>query len=405
VFLLQAFSEPVEHAGYINVNFQQDANLFYWVIESQGNPLTDPLVLWVSGGPGCSGGLALLYENGPWTVPNTDSPPIANPYSWNKIATVIWIDQPAYTGYSYSRTPYVTDEEGVAEEMRVFFIKFFAMYPQYSTLPFYISGESYGGRYVPTMAYMILSENANPSSPLWTPVNLKGISIGNGVVDPIYQYPVQGLFAYKNNLINESSYAQISPLENQCFNAIQNEQWSKADDSCGSIIIEILKYAGDINPMNYKFRCPIAQCFVYDSVTNFFNDPSTKIRLNVPQTVFWQACNFDVVFTSADMWQSFSWKIASSLSKNISVVIYYGELDCVAPWNGGLLWSENMQWNGREGFNKQNYQPWIVGGAIAGTYKSYMNFTFVRVSNGGHMTPHDQPRNSLELFRWFLSNP
>jgi len=67
----------------------------------------------------------LLYENGPWTVPNTDSPPIANPYSWNKIATVIWIDQPAYTGYSYSRTPYVTDEEGVAEEMRVFFIKFF----------------------------------------------------------------------------------------------------------------------------------------------------------------------------------------------------------------------------------------------------------------------------------------
>ena len=38
------------YAGYINVDKANNRNLFYWFVESQGNPATDPVVLWLNGG-------------------------------------------------------------------------------------------------------------------------------------------------------------------------------------------------------------------------------------------------------------------------------------------------------------------------------------------------------------------
>jgi serine carboxypeptidase-like clade 1 len=38
------------YAGYVDVNVSHGRNLFYWMVESAGNPDTDPLVLWTNGG-------------------------------------------------------------------------------------------------------------------------------------------------------------------------------------------------------------------------------------------------------------------------------------------------------------------------------------------------------------------
>lgn len=87
--------------------------------ESQDSPSEDPLVLWLTGGPGCSSTLALLAENGPCTVNDDGETTTPNPSSWNKRANVIWVDQPAGVGFSYGKAPGDFDhgEEGVGEDM------------------------------------------------------------------------------------------------------------------------------------------------------------------------------------------------------------------------------------------------------------------------------------------------
>lgn len=50
-------------AGYVGVH-NNTRHLFFWFFESRNSPSTDPFVLWMTGGPGCSSLVALFYENG-----------------------------------------------------------------------------------------------------------------------------------------------------------------------------------------------------------------------------------------------------------------------------------------------------------------------------------------------------
>jgi hypothetical protein len=49
---------------YIGVGDSEDVQLFYYFVESQRSPAQDPVLLWLTGGPGCSTLLAFFYESG-----------------------------------------------------------------------------------------------------------------------------------------------------------------------------------------------------------------------------------------------------------------------------------------------------------------------------------------------------
>jgi cathepsin A (carboxypeptidase C) len=64
---------------------------------------------------------------------------------------------------------------------------------------------------------------------------------------------------------------------------------------------------------------------------------------------------------------------------------------------------EALEWSGQKEYQAAEYRNYTVQGGPAGEVKSSGNLTFLRVFDAGHMTPYDQPHNSLAFFnRWIV---
>lgn len=147
------------YAGTLNVSLTDadNHNLFYWFFKNTAltNP---PLVLWINGGPGSSSMFGLFLENGPLRVSRKGTG--ADDFvmnlnaegSWNDFADVIFLDQPVGTGFSYGNS-YIDRMEKGADEFVKFVTLFLQKYPEYKGRDFYITGESYAGKYLPHFTY------------------------------------------------------------------------------------------------------------------------------------------------------------------------------------------------------------------------------------------------------------
>lgn len=62
--------------------------LFYYFFESR-NSKDDPVVIWLTGGPGCSSAIALFYENGPFHITKNMSLSW-NSFGWDKVLVSIF---------------------------------------------------------------------------------------------------------------------------------------------------------------------------------------------------------------------------------------------------------------------------------------------------------------------------
>ena len=170
------FPEKQKH-GLINIDKDGD-DMFYWLFPSRQDPDKDPLVIWLTGGPGCSSELALFVENGPMRVEN--GKPVLNEHSWNNKANLLYVDQPIGTGYSKgSIFNMPKNEEKVSQQFGIFLKKFFEEYPELAKRDLYVTGESYAGHYIPYIADYIQTQSD------FKDINLKGVAIGNGWVTPL----------------------------------------------------------------------------------------------------------------------------------------------------------------------------------------------------------------------------
>ena len=59
--------------------------MFYFFFESRKKKDDAPVVIWLTGGPGCSSELAMFYENGPFKIDKNMS--LAwNEYGWDQVS-------------------------------------------------------------------------------------------------------------------------------------------------------------------------------------------------------------------------------------------------------------------------------------------------------------------------------
>ena len=140
-----------QYSGFLPVDDAKTIFLHYWLVLSTGNPNTDPLVVWMNGGPGCSSLEGGMYELGPFTFTgqrdSTGLPTLElNPYAWSTVASVLFIEQPAGVGFSYATNGSTASDDFVQSQNTYgFLLSFFKAFPEFAKSDFYITGESYAG--------------------------------------------------------------------------------------------------------------------------------------------------------------------------------------------------------------------------------------------------------------------
>jgi len=164
-----------QYAGFAPVTADGKNKLHYWFVECEcGNAPGTPLLMWLNGGPGSSSLLGLLAERlGPQSItPNATL--VANPDAITKRYHLLALDNPVGSGYSYTSSgAYVTSEFEMRTQAVAALRVFFQRHPEYTSRPFWVTGESYAGHYVPNIAWEV-AVNASE-------IPLQGVVIGNGV--------------------------------------------------------------------------------------------------------------------------------------------------------------------------------------------------------------------------------
>ncbi|XP_072975078.1 serine carboxypeptidase-like isoform X1 [Typha angustifolia] len=401
---------PIEqlghHAGYYRLEHSHAAKMFYFFFESRGKS-SDPVVIWLTGGPGCSSELALFYENGPFKIADNMSL-IWNDYGWDKASNLIFVDQPTGTGFSYS-----TDlrdirygEKRIADDLYDFLQAFFKEHQDYLKNDFYITGESYAGHYIPAAAERVYRGNKEMQG---YHINLKGFAIGNGLTDPAIQYGAYGDYALDMGIIGKQAYTSINKIYPLCNLGIKLCGSSGIIPCiasyivCNSIFTSILLLAGDINYYDIRRKCEGSLCYDFSNMEKFLNDKSVRKALGVGDRKF-VSCNplvYEAMLT--DWMKNLEVGIPALVDDGIKLLVYAGEYDLICNWLGNFRWVNSMEWSGHQIFAKAPMLPFTVDRKEAGLLKAYGSLSFLKVHDAGHMVPMDQPKAALEMLRRWMN--
>ena len=401
--------EVQQYAGYFSLS-TGDKHYFYWYFESRNSPATAPLVLWLTGGPGCSSEVALFGENGPCKVSEDGMNTTINGFSWNTNANLLYVDQPTGVGFSYG-TEYDHDEVGVADDMYAFLQAFYAAHPQLRSNLFHVFGESYAGHYVPNVAHRIWYGNQQPGA---SHIPLAGMAVGNGLTDPEAQYPWYPEMAISTNdheaAVSQATYAAMKAAVPGCVSKIRRCNGG-SELACRTAFLQCSEAltapysATGLNP--YDMRVPCAKpplCYDFSGVGAFLSRPEVRAALNVrAEAGAWESCNMKVnADFRADWMKNYQAQIPPMLASGVRALIYAGDQDYICNWLGNQAWTRAMEWPGQAEFANATMQPWTIGGQPAGERWAARNFTFLRVYRAGHMVPLDQPAASLQMLQTFL---
>ncbi|KAA6411932.1 MAG: carboxypeptidase y [Lasallia pustulata] len=396
-----------QYSGYLD-DEENDKHLFYWFFESRNDPKTDPVVLWLNGGPGCSSLTGLFLELGPSSI-DENLNLVYNPYSWNSNASVIFLDQPVNVGFSYSGSS-VSNTVAAGKDVYALLTLFFKQFPEYAHQDFHIAGESYAGHYIPVFTSEILSHKK-------TNINLKSVLIGNGLTDGLTQYEYYRPMACGDGgwpaVLDESECQAMDNALPRCQSLIDScyqsgSVWSCVPASiyCNNALLAPYQRTGQ-NVYDVRGKCEDSGNLCYKQlgwITSWLNKKEVLKGLGA-EVDSYESCNFDInrnFLFQGDWMQPFH-RLVPAILERIPVLIYAGDADFICNWLGNQAWTEALEWPGKKAFNTADLTDLKFGGSgrKTGAVKSSGNFTFMRLHAGGHMVPLDQPESSLDFFnRW-----
>lgn len=156
-------------AGRINAdNGDRTGDTMFWMFEPDTQEVPDSLVIWLNGGPGCSSfNCGVMMEHSPVTQPLKPagycclkpSPELDyNEHAWTRATTMLYIEHPWGTGFSYGRPEPLTEFEA-SGDLYAFLQNFFYIFDHLASRELFIFGESYAGMFVPSIMHYFHHKN------------------------------------------------------------------------------------------------------------------------------------------------------------------------------------------------------------------------------------------------------
>ncbi|KAG1863717.1 Alpha/Beta hydrolase protein [Suillus subluteus] len=413
------------YTGYLDVD-QGAKHLFFYFFESRRKPETDDVMMWINGGPGSSSALGLLFELGPCSIDINGSSPNGtrwNPYSWNQEANIFFLDQPVGVGYSYADFgETVETTEDAAQNVHAFITIFFEVFKQFEGRPLHLSGESYGGRYLPIFASEIYDQNEIAKAEGRPTINLQSVLIGNGITDisTLYQgrYEIEcGTAALEIPFQQISSCVRMKSALPRCQAFMRDGCIDQFDHmNCGAAVafcdaqLSTAMWASGRNVFDISMTCENQEpCYAENAIIRDFLDaPGTRKTLGAESPGNFSLSSGIVgrnFVSHLDKWGHHTQDyVAALLERNIRVLIYAGTYDWQCNWIANKLWVDKLDWTGRSAYVNESWKSWYVDGEKAGETKNAGPLTFATVLGAGHMVPHDKPAEAQALVSRWLAN-
>lgn len=341
----------------------------------------------------------------------------ANPAPWTRDFSVLFIEQPIGVGFS-----------GVGERRRPAFSSaaavdlvsaldaFFSAHPKLAARPLILAGESYAGRYLPETADLALRlqdgpvpgrpvDGALPKGPL--SFRIRGVAIGNGLVDPESQAAMIAPYLHERGLINDTALAVAAEYNKNLSAAVADGRWSDAH-SYREGVVDYL--TGAALPPNGTLL-DVRRTAGYDpgnTVRRLLRRNESRAALGVDAasppwvrkaTDVAKALHDDKAVSAAPL-------VADVLARGLPVLLYYGVEDAKDGAYSSAPWISRLAWPGRAAYDADAAEvlPRQPDGDPGGVVKSGGGLSVAEIYGAGHMAPRDQPEVTRALLGWWVGD-
>nr|CAH8865608.1 unnamed protein product [Trichobilharzia regenti] len=391
---------------------------------------------------------------------------VNNPYSWNKLGNVLYLESPAGVGFSYSLDGNVTtDDDETALNNHHALLHFLDKFPEYEGRKLYVTGESYGGVYVPTLALLL------KDSPRF---KLRGIAVGNGltsyklndnsflyyiryhgfiggsswndllakccadqcstwwcaftdnktrecqrIISQLAEGPLKGINRYNiyskcaggvDRLFQQSMPSRRSVGENSSTRQPSNP-YIRHDFGDMFRDNHYMKFLRDLKSAlrrNLTTRLTVA-CVDDTLIRSYLNSPVVRRLINVKPDVpkEWDICSDEVNGKYIRTYDDLSEQYMKLLQSRISTLIYNGDIDVAFNYLGGEMFVDNLKLKPTLSRRFWLYTESDGTKQIGGYWKMFEShgsiLTYATVRGAGHKVPADKPAAAFQLINTFIN--
>jgi len=352
---------------------------------------------------------------------NGDTTLSENPGRWNMNANVLFIESPPGVGFSYidkgvASLPYTANDTTTTADSISALVDFFSTFTAFNSSSLWLSGESYGGIYLPWLSRAILQ-----SSHTQLISQLKGIFVGNGALKTNDNYEGNLTQQRMQHAANHGLFSTTlkKQIDETCLNFT-----APRTPACDALLQQQQDEIGPLNSYNIDITClgspsspqqrallrsvdknsenlALNPCTAADAaLTAYMNraDVQSAMHFSAGASVIgpWGECQGGTVdYTRIPCDEMVD--VYPILLAKIAVIIYNGDQDECIPYIQDEAWTQDMLYP-----IKSSWRPWLLDNQVAGyvvEYQAPVRFTFLTVKGAGHEVPMYSPLRALAMIQ------